>query len=64
MIRFFDFIFSFFGLLILSPFIVILWGIGFFDTDSPIFAQERVGKYKKPFQLYKFLSIFSNTYIF
>jgi O-antigen biosynthesis protein WbqP len=61
MIRFFDFIFSFFGLLILSPFIIILWGIGFFDTGSPIFAQERVGKHKKPFKLYKFRSMHVNT---
>jgi O-antigen biosynthesis protein WbqP len=61
MIRFFDFIFSFFGLLVLSPFIIILWGIGFFDTGSPIFAQERVGKHKKPFKLYKFRSMHVNT---
>jgi lipopolysaccharide/colanic/teichoic acid biosynthesis glycosyltransferase len=61
MIRFFDFIFSFFGLLILSPFIVILWVIGFFDTGSPIFAQERVGKNKQPFKLYKFRSMHVNT---
>ena len=61
MIRFFDFVFSFFGLLVLSPFIIILWGIGFFDTGSPIFAQERVGKHKKAFQLYKFRSMHVNT---
>ena len=61
MIRFFDVVFSFFGLLVLSPFIIILWGIGFFDTGSPIFAQERVGKYKKPFKLYKFRSMHVNT---
>ena len=61
MIRFFDFIFSFFGLLILSPFIFILWVIGFFDTGSPIFRQERVGKSKKPFYLYKFRSMHVNT---
>ena len=61
MIRFFDFIFSFFGLLVLSPFNIILWGIGFFDTGSPIFAQERVGKHKKPFKLYKFRSMHVNT---
>jgi O-antigen biosynthesis protein WbqP len=61
MIRFFDFIFSFFGLLVLSPFIIVLWLIGFFDTGSPIFAQERVGKYKKPFKLYKFRSMHVNT---
>jgi lipopolysaccharide/colanic/teichoic acid biosynthesis glycosyltransferase len=64
MIRFFDIVFSFFALLILSPFICIFWIIGFFDTGAPIFAQERVGKNKQPFQLYKFLSIYSNTYIF
>lgn len=61
MIRCFDIIFSFIGLLLLSPFIVVLFLIGFFDTGSPIFAQERVGKYKKPFQLYKFRSMHVNT---
>ena len=61
MIRFFDFVFSFFGLLVLSPFIIVLWLIGFFDTGSPIFAQERVGKHKKPFKLYKFRSMHVNT---
>lgn len=61
MIRFFDVVFSFFRLLILSPFIIVLWLIGFFDTGSPIFAQERVGKHKKAFQLYKFRSMHVNT---
>lgn len=61
MIRFFDFIFSFFGLLVLSPFIIILWCFGFFDTGAPIFAQERVGKNKQPFKLYKFRSMHVNT---
>ena len=61
MIRFFDFIFSFFGLLILSPIIMILWLIGFFDTGVPIFDQERVGKNKKSFKLYKFRSMHVNT---
>jgi lipopolysaccharide/colanic/teichoic acid biosynthesis glycosyltransferase len=61
MIRFFDFIFSFVGLLLLSPFIVVLFLIGFFDTGSPIFAQERVGKNKQPFKLYKFRSMHVNT---
>jgi O-antigen biosynthesis protein WbqP len=61
MIRFFDFFFSFLGLLALSPFIVVLFLIGFFDTGSPIFAQERVGKNKQPFKLYKFRSMHVNT---
>jgi O-antigen biosynthesis protein WbqP len=37
MIRLFDIIFSFCGLLILSPIILILYLIGLFDTGSPIF---------------------------
>ena len=61
MIRFFDFIFSFFGFLLLFPFFIIICIIGFFDTGSPIFAQERVGKNKKPFKLYKFRSMHINA---
>jgi lipopolysaccharide/colanic/teichoic acid biosynthesis glycosyltransferase len=54
-------IFSLIGLILLSPFIIVLWVIGFFDTGAPIFAQERVGKHKKPFKLYKFRSMHVNT---
>ena len=54
MIRIFDFLFSFFGLLFLWPVGVILYIIGLFDTGSPIFVQERVGRNKKPFKLLKF----------
>lgn len=61
MTRFFDFIFSFMGLLLLSPIILILMLIGFFDTGSPIFKQERVGKNMIPFNLYKFRSMHINT---
>ncbi len=61
MIRFFDFIFSFFGLLFLLPVGIILFIIGLFDTGSPIFVQERVGKNKKPFNLYKFRTMHKDT---
>ena len=61
MIRFFDFIFSFIGLVLLSPIILVLIIIGFFDTGSPIFCQERVGKNKQPFNLYKFRSMHVDT---
>ncbi|KAA5535375.1 sugar transferase [Paenimyroides baculatum] len=54
MIRLFDFLFSFFGVLFLSPIMLVLYVIGLFDTGSPIFKQQRVGKNKKPFTLYKF----------
>lgn len=61
MIRFFDFIFSFFGLLFLLPVGIILYIIGLFDTGSPLFIQERVGKNKKPFNLYKFRTMHKDT---
>ena len=35
--------------------------IGFFDTGSPIFRQERVGKGMKPFRLMKFRSMHVNA---
>lgn len=54
MIRLFDFLFSFFGILFLSPVMLVLYIIGLFDTGSPVFKQERVGKNKQPFTLYKF----------
>ena len=35
--------------------------IGYFDTGSPIFRQERVGKGKQPFSLMKFRSMHVNA---
>lgn len=61
MTRLFDISFSFIGLLLLSPILVILLIIGFFDTGSPIFQQERVGRGKKPFRLIKFRSMYLNA---
>ena len=61
MIRLFDFIFSLVGLILLSPILVVLIIVGFFDTGSPVFKQERVGKSKRPFKLYKFRSMHVNT---
>ncbi|MBT2622934.1 MULTISPECIES: sugar transferase [Chryseobacterium] len=61
MIRILDFLFSFFGILFLWPIGIILYIIGLFDTGSPIFFQERVGKQKKPFKLMKFRTMHVNT---
>ncbi|CZF80163.1 putative sugar transferase EpsL [Grimontia celer] len=61
MIRFVDFLASFFGLLILSPVLLIICFLGFFDTGSPIFVQTRVGKNKKPFKLIKFRTMAVDT---
>lgn len=54
MLRLFDFVFAFFGLLFLWPVLLVLILIGYFDTGSPLFFQTRVGRNKKPFTLIKF----------
>jgi O-antigen biosynthesis protein WbqP len=59
--RFFDVIFSLIGLILFSPLFVFILLLGYIDTRSPIFCQERVGKNKKPFNLYKFRTMHKNT---
>ena len=61
MIRFFDFLCSFIGLILLLPIFMMLTIIGFFDTGSPFFVQERMGLNKKAFKLVKFRSMYLNT---
>ncbi|WP_421198974.1 sugar transferase [Aeromonas enteropelogenes] len=61
MIRLIDFLASFFGLLLLWPLLLLVTIIGFFDTGSPIFVQDRVGKDKKPFKLIKFRTMSVDT---
>ena len=61
MIRLLDFLFALFGLLFALPFLVALYIIGLFDTGSPIFTQERVGRNKKPFTLVKFRTMSVDT---
>jgi len=61
MTRIFDIFFSFVGLILLSPILIVLMVIGYFDTGSPIFRQERVGEGKKPFKLMKFRSMHVNS---
>lgn len=61
MIRLFDILFSFLGLFITFPFFLIFALIGFFDTGSPFFFQERVGLHKKPFKLVKFRTMSKGT---
>ncbi len=61
MIRLFDFLFSFLGITFLFPVGVVLYIIGLFDTGSPIFIQERIGKNKQPFYLLKFRTMAKET---
>jgi lipopolysaccharide/colanic/teichoic acid biosynthesis glycosyltransferase len=61
MIRLFDVVFSLAGLVFGSPVLVILYVIGLFDTGSPLFFQERVGRNQKPFTLVKFRTMRKDT---
>lgn len=58
MIRLFDILFSAIGLIILSPLFVILWLLIWMESKGPgLFVQERIGLNGKPFGLYKFRSM-------
>ena len=57
----FDVIFSGFGLVVGFPILFLLTIVGLFDTGSPLFRQERVGRYKKPFVLVKFRTMKKDT---
>jgi len=59
--RFLDFLFSLFGLILGFPVLLVLYIIGLFDTGSPIFRQERVGRDKRPFTLVKFRTMSVDT---
>ena len=61
MIRIFDILFSLIGLVVGIPVLLLIWTVGFFDTGSPIFRQERVGRNMKSFTLFKFRTMSRDT---
>ena len=61
MIRLLDLLFSAVGLFLLSPVLMVVWLVGWLDTRSPLFRQERVGRYQKPFVLVKFRTMRPDT---
>ena len=61
LVRLIDVLFSVLGLVLGFPILIILLVIGLFDTGSPIFRQERVGRNKKPFTLIKFRTMKVDT---
>ncbi|MRJ42981.1 MULTISPECIES: sugar transferase [Idiomarina] len=61
MLRIFDFTFALLGLVFGFPVLLIVYVLGFFDTGSPLFWQERVGRNKKPFTLVKFRTMKVDT---
>ncbi|MPW36271.1 sugar transferase [Vibrio sp. B1Z05] len=56
-----DLLLSFFGLLFTFPIFIIVLILGYFDTGSPIFIQERLGKDKRSFGLIKFRTMTKDT---
>lgn len=61
LIRFFDILFSLLGLTLGLPVLLAIALFGYFDTGSPIFIQERVGRHRKPFKLIKFRTMAVST---
>ena len=57
LIRLIDILASFIGLIILSPFILIIAIILFFEHGKPLFIQTRVGRNQAQFRLVKFRSM-------
>lgn len=61
MIRLLDVTFSLLGLFFCFPVLLVIYLVGLFDTGSPVFKQERVGRNKKPFILVKFRTMSVDT---
>ncbi|TKA89445.1 sugar transferase [Guyparkeria sp. SB14A] len=61
MIRLIDLFFSIAGLVMGLPLLALIAVIGWFDTGSPIFRQERVGRHRRPFTLVKFRTMKPGT---
>ena len=61
MIRFVDILLSLAGLVFGAPVLLLIYCAGLFDTGSPLFFQERVGRYRRPFTLIKFRTMDIDT---
>ena len=60
--RFFDFLFSFISILVLSPFFVFIGAIIKLSSKGPIiYSQERLGFKGMPYRIYKFRSMIVNA---
>ena len=60
--RFFDFIFAFFGLIILSPVLIILsLMIRITSRGTVLYSQQRIGRQGRLFTLYKFRTMVQNA---
>lgn len=60
--RLFDIVFSFLGLILLSPLFLVICTINFFTPDCKVFfSHERRGRNGKPFKIYKFQTMKNST---
>lgn len=60
--RLFDIFFSLLGLILISPFLIIVSIIIKITSEGPVFfLQERLGQYEKPFFIYKFRTMLINA---
>lgn len=59
--RLLDVLAALLGLILTAPILFVVVVIGYFDTGSPVFLQQRVGKNKKPFTLIKFRTMNMDT---
>ena len=57
-----DFLFAIFGLIVFSPLFVVCYFLVKREDNGPaIFKQERIGRFGKPFYIYKFRSMVTNA---
>lgn len=61
MIRLLDVVLSAVGLVLGGPLMALIFLAGLFDTGSPLFFQERVGRYRQLFRLVKFRTMRRGT---
>jgi lipopolysaccharide/colanic/teichoic acid biosynthesis glycosyltransferase len=61
MLRLLDLVFSITGLLLGAPVLLAIYVRALFDTGSPLFRQERVGRDQRPFTLVKFRTMRPDT---
>jgi len=61
MTRLFDVVLSLAGLVVSAPVFLLLFVLVWFDTKTPLFRQERVGRHQKPFILVKFRTMRPDT---
>jgi O-antigen biosynthesis protein WbqP len=61
LLRTLDILFSLTGIIISTPVMLLICIVGFIDNRSPVFFQQRVGRYRQTFTLMKFRTMAINT---